>query len=279
LNEEGRHEYVGQGLTTKIRKTLDSDEDRRNIFWNKKRTYDVYRKFYGREVVKISGERDRAKFHQFVSSHDRFFVKPTCDRRGNGAYIADKTMDMEKLFQNACQLDGGVVLEELIEQSAELAKFHPASVNTVRFVTFYYKNKLHKIMATMRMGRSGNVVDNGGSEGIFATIDMATGIIDAPASSFKGGRYLVHPDTGVQIIGVQIPRWDELNKTVEEAVRVLPEQHFIGWDFALTDKGWIMVEANDGPGMQILSNTHGLRNEMRCMFDAYAEKQARHRKK
>jgi len=56
---------------------------------------------------------------------------------------------------------------------------------------------------------------------------------------------LHHPDTGIQIIGAQIPKWEELLALVEELVKIIPEQKYVGWDLALTTNGWCMIEGND----------------------------------
>jgi D-alanine-D-alanine ligase-like ATP-grasp enzyme len=100
---------------------------------------------------------------------------------------------------------------------------------------------------------------------------METGIIDSPATSQKQEKYFSHPDTGVKILGQSIPRWKELMQLVEELVRVVPEQKQVGWDFALTNQGWIVVEGNDRPGIQRLVPNRGLRTVMQCMYDAYHE--------
>ena len=68
-----------------------------------------------------------------------------------------------------------------------------------------------------------------------------------------------HPDTGTQFEGNSIPRWDELNALSEKVVRVVPEQKQVGWDFALSKNGWVMVEGNSSPGLQSLDLDHGLR--------------------
>ena len=60
-------------------------------------------------------------------------------------------------------------------------------------------------------------------------------------------RYKVHPDTGVQFAGSVIPEWRQLLQLTEQAHRSFPVQELIGWDYAWTDKGWDLVEANPNP--------------------------------
>ena len=47
--------------------------------------------------------------------------------------------------------------------------------------------------------------------------------------------------------GWRIPRWNELIETAENLFReCLPENKYIGFDFALTDNGWVLIEGNWG---------------------------------
>ena len=54
-------------------------------------------------------------------------------------------------------------------------------------------------------------------------------------------------DCGIQFIDWQVLHWEDLLKTAEEIFRTcLPEHKYIGFDFALTDNGWVLVEGNWG---------------------------------
>jgi glutathione synthase/RimK-type ligase-like ATP-grasp enzyme len=55
---------------------------------------------------------------------------------------------------------------------------------------------------------------------------------------------LKHPDTGTQIVGFQIPDWDKLVDLAKEITPMVEGTRYIGWDFAFTSKGWIVVEGN-----------------------------------
>ncbi len=80
-----------------------------------------------------------------------------------------------------------------------------------------------------------------------ANISLDNGIVDTDGVDELGREYITHPDSGLPIKGFQIPRWDELVTLSYQLARVLPEQHYVGWDLALTeDKGWVMVEGNGG---------------------------------
>lgn len=54
-----------------------------------------------------------------------------------------------------------------------------------------------------------NSVDNFHFDGIGANINIETGIIDTIGYDVHNNVYLTHPITGKQIIGFQIPYWEE----------------------------------------------------------------------
>ena len=49
---------------------------------------------------------------------------------------------------------------------------------------------------------------------------------------------------GMELIGWQVPCWQEAVDLVKQLAMVVPSNRYAGWDIALTDKGWCMVEGN-----------------------------------
>lgn len=151
---------------------------------------------------------------------------------------------IEKLFCELCkEYNGEFIAEELIVQAEFTKNFHPASVNTVRITTIRLKDGVKICHPFIRIGKGNSTIDNVSSGGIMGLIDTETGFITDTYSD-GGKKYIFHPDTGVQILGVKIPGWDEAVEMAKELALVLPDNRYTGWDLALTDKGWIMVEAN-----------------------------------
>ena len=158
--------------------------------------------------------------------------------------FADEKALAKVLISEYCKgIRGGFIVEELIIQDEKMAAFHPSSVNTLRLSTVRFDNRVEIIHPFMRIGRGGKVVDNGGAGGLLSNIDPDTGKIfvcmDENAISFEK-----HPDSGIDIIGFEIPRWKEAVALAKELATVVKGQRWAGWDLALTDKGWVMVEGN-----------------------------------
>lgn len=198
----------------------------------------------------VGGGGQLSDLQRFVNMHNRFIVKPVAGSCGRGVKIydiSDYTCSDElvkELVDGYCRgWNGGFIAEEVIEQDEQMASLHPSSVNTVRFPTIKFSNRVEVLHPFMRLGRGNMIVDNGGAGGILCAIDVETGKVLA-AMDEKGMAYEKHPDTGCQIIGFTIPRWDEAVAIVKEMAMVVKDNRYTGWDMALSNKGWVMVEGN-----------------------------------
>ena len=234
---------------------------RPEIFTNKVKTYDCFKKYYRRELIAIDTIDQEEAFYSFLKKHPLCFLKPVADFGGKGSH----KIEISDSFTNeqawsSCNGHMPFIVEELITQAQEMSEFYPLSVNTIRYNTFFHDNKLTRMQAVFRIGRGGSVVDNATAGGIYALVNTETGKILGPARSFKGELFDRHPDTGTLINGNSIPRWKELNSLLEEVVRVVPQQKQVGWDFALSPDGWVMVEGNIRPALQSFDLNHGLRD-------------------
>ena len=242
------------------------------IFDDKGKTYQVFKKYFHRDLIEVVGWRRSSKkiLRDFVEKHPRFIVKPF--NGGNGVGI--KIFDISELgsFEEVCktlkaQYPAGFVAEELIRQVAELSAVHAASVNTLRVFTIRFEDRVEFLPFAWRVGRGNACVDNGGSGGIFCALDD-NGVVVSTADE-KGRFYDVHPDTKHPLIGFQIPRFEEAKALAKELADVIPDNHYCGWDLALTDNGWVMQEGNWQGG--VVAFQCPMQKGCRDMLDAYAK--------
>lgn len=197
-------------------------------------------------------------FCAFISDKDRIFAKPTMGQGGVGAELISNVSCFEpkELFDKLVRDDA--VIEEVIEQHPVMASLNPSSVNTVRIVTLRDAHDNIQVMAaTVRIGRTGEVVDNFHHNGIVAALDVDTGIIVSSGIDYSHKRYYYHPDTGTQIVGFKIPNWKMIINTVKDAALLLPELRYIGWDIAINKNGDVaIVECNAHPGFYLLQTAN-----------------------
>ena len=244
LSDKGRREFVGGNEKSQFTagKTKSSE-----YFKNKYKAYQMFKPYYHREMAEFCGPADEAAFFDFCGRHRTFVWKPEAEAKGRGIHFVelDKTdQDLKALYRSLTSPGGIFVAEEVIRQSEVMSALHPDSVNTVRVVTYLRGEELIPLFAMLRMGCGGNPVDNANAGGIAAGIDYESGIVNTPGCREDLTEYLCHPDTGVQIIGFNLPEWEQLKALIGELVRVIPKQRYVGWDLAYTDEGWIMVEGN-----------------------------------
>lgn len=274
LSREGRSTFVTRSNKYKYYKKFN---DRNYIdFLNQKtETYRIFGEFYGRDVVSLYDDRDFESFRVFLEKHPRFIYKPAQDYGGRGIKIYDrKNYESDEDLFEIIIFNGACVLEELIVQGKEIADIHPDSVNTVRIVTYRgEKGDTHTQWCFLRMGSGGSHTDNMSGGGISARIDFDTGVVCDCGRDYLGHQYIYHPDSKVQLVGLNIPQWDEVKKLVCRLADALPQVRFVGWDLAYSEKGWLFVEGNAQPqcvAPQIMSYNGMLHayKDMDAIFEA-----------
>ena len=241
-----------------------------HLMTDKYECYKHYKEFFKRDVLGCYSDADFEVFSAFIDKHERFILKPMEEHSGHGIRICSaKGMDKKHFFDEMLK-KGSFVVEELIEQGDELAVMHPSSVNTLRVVTFVIGNEVHVIGGAWRIGVGNAVVDNAGSGGIYASIDFKNGIIQKDAIDYKCKHFNLHPDTGVQIIGYKLPKWDEALLLIHKMATNVKGTTLISWDIAYSKKGWCMVEANDNGDWKIAQfGEIGKKEELYSYMDRY----------
>ena len=253
--------FHDKNTTTALRKTFVSDElkDRMLIKkegWNNylelSDKYAFYKKakaFYGRKLFAFDEKTDKESFSQFVVSVKDLFIKPNGGSYGQGAFVTlcNNNDEANSLFMMLKDKGGRWILEERIIQDEGMARWNESSVNTIRFTSILTSKGYHTLTPVLRTGRKGSIVDNGGSGGILANIELSTGRIYTDGIDENGQIYPLHPDSGITFKGTIIPHWNQLLDTVKAAHTTVASNHkYIGWDLALSCDKWIIIEGNWG---------------------------------
>lgn len=271
-------EYVAAYEYLRIRNEIITKPDYIEYFTDKRTTYEHFKPFFKRDVVFIDNPDDFDLFKNFADSHDVFVFKIAKSNNGNGVKIIDsKNENILNLFNKAIS-EGGAILEELINQPGIMHDVHPSSVNTVRYVTYYDNEKLTKISTVFRFGRGSARIDNASQGGLYAYINPVTGIIETDGMvEYKSDKFKYHPDSNITIKGIQMPAWDELQEMIAEIVKYCPGKKLVGWDFAYSDKGWVLIEGNSFPGINVYQSARG--KGLRKMYSQTYFKESKYWKK
>lgn len=247
-NRHARRQFVSSadGILAMSNKINAGDK---SMFDYKINTYRAYKEFYRREAISVNLPSESEKLKDFANHYGNFILKPLNMSQGRGICFWGKEMkDADAALQLIIDSNVGEVMsEEIIQQDPEMEAFHPTSVNTIRYVVDYHKNGVDRLFAFIRIGVGDSKVDNTSAGGICAAIDLETGVVVSKGLRRNGEQFICHPNSGKQIIGTQIPKWKELNEMIEKLRPQNSPVHLVGWDLALSQKGWCIVEGNWGP--------------------------------
>ncbi len=226
---------------------LDKYNERRkkSLFQNKHEFNTTFRAFIKRSWLDVSSCTLEA-FKEFVSQHKTVLVKPVEGYQGHGIYTLDfstNDLDAKALFEDLRNQE--VIMEEVITRGV-LSEFNPSSINSIRVVTLLSGDRTDIKFASLKMGNSNMLTDNFGSGGIVGVIDVDSGIVITPGMNNKKERFTRHPASGKQIVGYQIPGWNDIVSTVVAASKIVPEVRYVGWDVTINEAGEVVIiEGND----------------------------------
>ena len=252
LDETARSEFLSNSEVQCVYRALGSTRVR-NTFRNKPEFLKAFAPFVHRRWA-LADDLSEKEFARLIS-RTGCMAKPVDGAQGAGILKlrTEGGNDVSAVYRK-CVSDQ-LLLEECVTSCEELAAFHPASLNTLRVVTISEKDRCEFFGAILRMGTGNSVIDNTHAGGIFAPVDLVTGKIGVPAIDSLSRRYEQHPDTGVPIVGFQVPAWKEVLEVCRLATRQIPGIRFAGWDLAVCPGGQVeLIEGNHAPdfdgGMQ-----------------------------
>jgi hypothetical protein len=187
------------------------------------------------------------------------------ERRGDGILINGERGDHRRLHR---YINGRrFLMMEYISQGKYANKLYPRSVNTVRVVTAFDENGPWVAFAIQRIGRNESApTDNFNQGGICSQVDLETGVIGESLYYMGDSRpkaFQNHPDTGATIIGQEVPHWHEIKETLAHAVSQYPAFQYVGWDVVVHDDGFMVLEGNSYPGVQVLQLHEPMLNNKR----------------
>ncbi len=231
----------------------------------------TFQKYIHRDWLYLP-EAGKEEFRAFVQRHPVIALKPPMSSWGIGfkKLNIEGTEDIDSLFEKLAKQD--YLAEEYLVSDERLARFHPASLNTIRVITFRNGDRFDVLGAGLRVGNRGLPVDNAHGGGIFCEVDIRNGIIQTDGLDENGNVFAVHPVTGIRFKGQQLPSWREIIELCREASNTLPCLHVVGWDIAVLPGGIPeMIEGNHNPGMNIVQAPakRGIKDKFASMLIEY----------
>ena len=185
---------------------------------------------------------------------DNVIIKPAMDKHGNGVRLVSvkngitnlNGISVEQLF---CQYKQNFLIQERVKQHKSLAALNPTSVNTMRILTYRSEMEVLIVYSVIRIGRSGQVIDNQCAGGISTTITKE-GKLGKVAFGGYSTDDITKTDTGIVLDGYQLPSYDKAIAFVKRLHMKLPYFNIIGWDVSIGEDGEpILIEYNTHPGL------------------------------
>jgi hypothetical protein len=193
----------------------------------------------------------------FIERYDAVIAKPLTDYGGHGVMKLDKSSSgySEKLneLRRIIELEKGrYIIEEVIENTDNIKRIAPSSLNTIRLVTVIDNSgELHIIASLLRMGNGKANTDNYHDGGMACEIDLDKCELKGIAKGMNCVKYEKHPFSGIQFNGFPVPEIKQCVEIINEVAFTEPEARYVGWDFAVTPKGVELLEGNIPPGEDI----------------------------
>lgn len=165
----------------------------------------------------------------------------------------EKTFSPEQLYDwMDCQNKSLIIQELLYCHPSIEALTGSRACQTIRLMTLRSDSGVvFANVAGIKFISGSNLVDNfhhGRTGNIVARINIESGmIVDAVGPMCPGGGFKhinSHPVTGKDIIGYQVPQWEEVLKETANAAISFSPLATVGWDVAVTHDSVLIVEGN-----------------------------------
>jgi len=231
-----------------------------------KRTLEAAQLHVPETYLTVSSFYELGQLEESLRRLKSFVIKPASGSGGKGIVVINsrrgeewlsvsgKVYTLDDIKKHIADIIFGVhsfdmhdtaIIEEQIVQDSSISLLSPHGLADVRMINYRGRNvKAMLRIATIASDGRANLHQGG----IGVAIDLATGY----TLSARIGKEDItqHPDTGVELLNVKIPRWEELMHLCEAAARAIPLD-YLGIDIALSESGPIILEVNARPGIEI----------------------------
>jgi len=228
---------------------------------------------YHEDVGRPSGRllRDEAELRAFLKDAGNYplFGKPIEGSRSIGSSSIECYVESnDNLITTAGRLislndfvsfiksnaASGYLFQSRVSPHAAVREVCGDRLATVRLLTILRGGKPEVLRACWKIPGGEQAADNFWRQGnLLAQLDLDSGRVRRVirGSSYKYEEVTHHPDSGVRILGMNVPNWDKVTELAMEGAKLLPELPLVGWDIAPIDAGAVLVEPNVTPDFQL----------------------------
>lgn len=244
-DKKEKAKWAGTGYMYEYQRIMNPPRHR-NILDDKTLFYKKYQEFFIHHVIDLTElKQSSAKIDRLLSAN-KLVLKESNGKCGIGTnFIYSKDYDAKSLIK-LMEVKGYDLAETFIVQHPELNRLSPSGVNTVRIFTQLNANDEVEILGCRQRISVNSQIDNLAAGNIAAPIDEKSGKINGKGiySDITKAPVSKHPITDVELIGFQVPMWDECLALAKSAALKHKQNRSIGWDIVVTSTGVGLIEGN-----------------------------------
>lgn len=236
------------------------------------------------DLPKLAGP---AELEAFLTMQRDFpiFAKPNGQIGSYGAFLIHGIENGELIVNGDERITIGQIWEEAVSKGTYLfqrfvdchseIKALTSRVATIRTVNLVKDGEISTPYCLFKIPTGKNVADNFWRSGnLLANLDPKTGKIVRVVS--QAGLQIVehetHPETGVQLVGWQVPYWDELLTLNRKCAENFAPVRYQSLDITVTENGPLVIEINSGSSFvlpQLATGEGMLTPEISDFFKTY----------
>jgi hypothetical protein len=148
----------------------------------------------------------------------------------------------------------GYQFQSRISPHAAIREMCGDRLATVRLLTIMRRGEPEVFRACWKIPAGEHAADNFWRPGnLLAQLDIDSGRVMRVMRGTGNEREEVshHPDTGIRILGMNVPNWREVRQLAMDGAKLLNELPLVGWDIAPIDSGAVLFEPNVTPDFQL----------------------------
>jgi hypothetical protein len=221
-------------------------------------------------ITGFAGDTENCNFNSIIKAfkdNKKLVLKPLTGACGKSVYVLSLSNgclvvnnkkihveEAEKFIAN----QKNSLLCEYVSQHPYAAAINPGAVNTIRIVTMwdYSVRQPFIAVAVHRFGvKSTGPVDNFSKGGICCAVDLEKGVLSKGVSMPQNNCltwHAVHPESGSPLENLVIPFWNQVKTMVLQMASDLFFIPYIGWDIAITEDGFRIIEGNNFTDVNLL---------------------------
>ncbi len=244
-NHKEKLKWAGTGFMYEYQKIMNPI-DKRDILDDKRKFYNSYREFFVNQVYTLKHLENNSNLSNELLRYKKIVFKQSDGKCGTSVKIINSGDIKPRELVNFMRLNQYDMVESYIEQHEEMNLLSPTAVNTVRIFTELTDDNKVRILGCRQRISINSHIDNMAAGNIAAPIDEKTGRICGPGvySDITLKPETIHPITKVNIVGFQIPYWEDcINLAINGAMKH-PQNKSVGWDIVVTPNGPGLIEGN-----------------------------------